>query len=104
MLCRHCKFQFCWMCMKSWDTHGYDKSICNAFVEPPKTEHMSSAALKLERWLFYFDRFSNHEVSAALDEEFCKTIAQKVGEVQETGAMSWIEVCLLIFTKCLFLM
>ena len=82
--------------MKNWEVHGYNKSVCNAFVEPPKTENMNTAAVNLERWLFYFDRFNNHEISAALDEEFCKRIATKIKEIQTTSNLSWIEVCMVL--------
>lgn len=78
--------------MQSWDVHGYDKTVCNAFVEPPKTENMNKAAFNLERWLFYFDRFNNHEISTALDEELCKSIGDKIKEIQHSSNLSWIEV------------
>jgi hypothetical protein len=27
MMCRHCNFQFCWLCMKDWDVHGYNDKV-----------------------------------------------------------------------------
>ncbi|TDL20140.1 hypothetical protein BD410DRAFT_791225 [Rickenella mellea] len=91
MLCRQCKYQFCWMCMKNWDVHGYNNSVCNAFVEPEKDANMTEAAVKLERWLFYFDRFNNHELSSRLDQELCERTQEKMVEIQEASDLSWIQ-------------
>ena len=79
--------------MKDWDVHGYNDSVCNAFVEPPRTNDMDNAKANLERWLFYYDRFNNHEVSAKLESELLKRTQEKMTEMQETSTLTWIEVC-----------
>lgn len=53
---------------------------------------MTEAQQNLQKWLFYFDRFNNHEVSAKLDQELCERTDEKMVEVQETSQLSWIEV------------
>ena len=92
MMCRHCKFQFCWMCRKNWDVHGYNDSVCNAFVEPPKSDQMNEASANLERWLFYYDHYTNHEQSATLDQNLVDEVDGKIALIQESSGLSWIEV------------
>lgn len=92
MLCRHCRFQFCWMCLQNWDVHGYNNPVCNAFVEPPKSDQMNEASANLERWMFYYDHFSNHELSAALDQNLVEMVEEKIVAIQESSDLSWIEV------------
>ncbi|KAI0333171.1 hypothetical protein GY45DRAFT_1432668 [Cubamyces sp. BRFM 1775] len=89
--CRHCNHQFCWLCMKDWTVHGYNNEVCNAWKEPEPKESETKAKQNLEKWLFYFDRFNNHEISARLDEELCTRTEEKMVEWQETSKMSWIE-------------
>ena len=92
ILCRHCNYQFCWLCMKKWEVHGYNSTVCNAWQEPEPDAESNAAKQNLEKWLFYFDRFNNHELSARLDVELCERADEKMVEVQEIGAVSWIEV------------
>lgn len=91
IVCRHCNYQFCWLCMKNWDVHGYNNAVCNAWKEPEPDALKTAAKQSLEKWLFYFDRFNNHEISARLDEELCSRTEEKMVEWQETSKMSWIE-------------
>lgn len=77
--------------MKNWDVHGYNNSTCNAFAEPEPDAASSEAKVNLERWLFYFDRFNNHELSAKLDQELYERTEERMVEVQETSQLSWIE-------------
>ncbi|EMD34340.1 hypothetical protein CERSUDRAFT_117213 [Gelatoporia subvermispora B] len=91
ILCRHCSYQFCWLCMKNWDVHGYNNAVCNVWKEPDPDEDMTTAKANLERWLFYFDRFNNHELSTRLDNELCERAAEKMDDVLKTHQMSWIE-------------
>lgn len=53
---------------------------------------MTAATKSLEKWLFYFDRFNNHELSAKLDQALCEATEEKMVEVQEASDLSWIEV------------
>ncbi|EJF62736.1 hypothetical protein DICSQDRAFT_39152, partial [Dichomitus squalens LYAD-421 SS1] len=91
ILCRHCNYQFCWLCMKNWDVHGYNNEVCNAWKEPEPDEMKTTAKQNLDKWLFYFDRFNNHEISARLDEELCARTEEKMVEWQKTSKLSWIE-------------
>ena len=58
---------FCWLCLGDWKEHnsstgGYYK--CNKFVEN-KEENMKKkdAKSELARYMFYFERYLNHEKS-----------------------------------------
>lgn len=62
--------------------------------EPERDELMTVATKNLEKWLFYFDRFNNHEVSAKLDQALCEATEEKMIEVQKASDLSWIEVSL----------
>lgn len=31
MICRHCQYQFCWMCRQNWDVHGYADTVCSTW-------------------------------------------------------------------------
>ncbi|TFY60247.1 hypothetical protein EVJ58_g5278 [Rhodofomes roseus] len=91
IVCRHCNFQFCWLCMQKWEVHGYNNEVCNTWKEPEKDESMTAAGQNLEKWLFYFDRFNNHELSSRLDQELVERAEEKVVEVQKSSNLSWIE-------------
>ena len=84
--------------MKKWEVHGYNNPVCNAWQEPTPDADTSEAKQNLEKWLFYFDRFNNHELSAKLDQELLEKTEEKMQEVQETSELSWIEVN---FVSCL---
>ncbi|KAH8100277.1 hypothetical protein BXZ70DRAFT_1008298 [Cristinia sonorae] len=89
--CRQCQYQFCWLCMQKWEVHGYNNEVCNAWKEPEPDEATTEAQRNLSKWLFYFDRYNNHELSAKLDQELCERADCKMLEMQETGQLSWIE-------------
>ena len=78
--------------MRNWDVHGYNNDVCNVWKEPEPDVTKTEAKQNLDKWLFYFDRFNNHEISARLDEELCTRTEEKMVEWQETSKMSWIEV------------
>jgi ariadne-1 len=80
--------------MKDWDVHGYNDSVCSTWKEPDTTEIMTDARRNLDKWLFYFDRFNNHELSSKLDQELFERAKDRIDEVQTDTGMSWIEVCL----------
>ncbi|KIJ23140.1 hypothetical protein M422DRAFT_39761, partial [Sphaerobolus stellatus SS14] len=91
--CRSCDFQWCWMCEKNWNVHGYN-GTCNAYNEKSASETKDAQAMaaeKLEKWLFYYDRYNNHDLSAKLDKELYERTEQKIKEVQEASGLSWIQ-------------
>ncbi|KZT03467.1 uncharacterized protein LAESUDRAFT_744539 [Laetiporus sulphureus 93-53] len=91
IVCRHCMLQFCWLCMQNWNVHGYNNDACNAWKEPEPDAEKTEAKQNLEKWLFYFDRFNNHELSARLDQELVERTEEKMLDVQKSSELSWIE-------------
>ena len=53
---------------------------------------MNEAKMNLERWMFYFDRFKNHEVSAQLDQAIADHVEDKMQMMQKGSSLTWIEV------------
>jgi hypothetical protein len=105
------------MCRQDWGVHGYT-ATCNAFKEKTITESLdvqTRAQANLEKWLFYYDRYTNHELSSKLDQELYEHTEAKMVEVQNTSGLSWIQAryavgvpphdatsfCLLLLSHCL---
>lgn len=68
MTCRKeaggCGFEFCWICMGEWKPHGSNYYQCNQFnTESVKKQESSAqqAKFELERYIWHFDRFANHD-------------------------------------------
>jgi ariadne-1 len=77
--------------MRDWDVHGYNDKVCSTWKEPELSDDMTEAKRNLDKWLFYFDRFNNHELSTKLDEELVDNATARIKEVQDETGMSWIE-------------
>ncbi|KAJ9108851.1 hypothetical protein QFC21_000171 [Naganishia friedmannii] len=95
MTCKKCRYEFCWVCMADWTTHGTAWYNCNRFDEKAgitaRDAQAKSRAI-LERYLHYFNRWANHEQSAKLDKELYMKTEKKMQEMQATSNLSWIEV------------
>ena len=91
MVCRSCRFQFCWVCLQDWDVHGYNQTVCNSYIEPPPTAEHDAARDRHERWQFYYTRFENHEKSAVLEQDLIERTKEKMLELQATSKLTWIE-------------
>jgi ariadne-1 len=71
MTCKMCTFEFCWLCLGNWKEHGQSTGgyyNCNKYEELKKTGNLSdlekkreSAKNELARYMFYFERFVNHD-------------------------------------------
>lgn len=95
MTCRKCRYEYCWMCSGPWSEHGNSWYHCNRYDEKAGSDARDSqtkSRLSLERYLFYFNRFANHEQSARLDRELYWRIEKKMDEMQATSDLTWIEV------------
>mmetsp|Transcript_27496 Transcript_27496/g.74770 ORF Transcript_27496/g.74770 Transcript_27496/m.74770 type:complete len:621 (-) Transcript_27496:822-2684(-) len=75
--CNHftcsCKFEFCWMCMRDWKTHGSETGgyyQCNIYVagdavdvkgvQAGERERLRQAE-EMRRYTFYFERYRQHK-------------------------------------------
>jgi len=72
MTCRKeasgCGYEFCWICMGEWSAHAKDYYNCNKFDENRKKEieeEQKDAKYDLEKYVFYFNRWMNHQKSNA---------------------------------------
>eukprot|EP01111_Echinosteliopsis_oligospora_P005800 TRINITY_DN1948_c0_g1_i1.p1 TRINITY_DN1948_c0_g1~~TRINITY_DN1948_c0_g1_i1.p1 ORF type:complete len:560 (+),score=110.51 TRINITY_DN1948_c0_g1_i1:175-1854(+) len=95
MTCRQCKFEWCWVCMKSWRGHN-DFYSCNRFEKILKAELKAKKKSKrkkledekdkkrqaLERYLHYYSRFVNHDNSRKLEHDLRENALSKMQELQ----------------------
>jgi len=90
-----CKHDFCWVCLGPWEPHGSSWYNCSRFDESDSKSAQDAASLSrasLERYLFYFNRYANHENSIRLEGKLQTMIESKMQEIQMSASMSWIEV------------
>jgi len=76
MTCRKeaggCGYEFCWICLGEWKPHGSSYYDCNKFdkeTQNSKEEKVKSVKMELEKYIFYFDRFMNHQRAQELGEK-----------------------------------
>jgi len=80
MTCRKCKYEFCWVCMGPWAEHGTSWYNCNRFEEKTSVDardQQANSRQALEKYLHYYNRFSNHEQSAKLDKDLYEKTEKK---------------------------
>lgn len=89
--CRNpsCRFQFCWLCMRDWDVHGY--SPCNSY-DPKKEKDRVKNRANLDRYLFYYNRYKGHKESLKLERKLVNTVQAKMQKLQDNESASWAEV------------
>ncbi|BGP24209.1 hypothetical protein JCM10295v2_003117 [Rhodotorula toruloides] len=94
MTCKKCKWEFCWVCMGPWSEHGTSWYNCSRYEEKGDTQKdaQSKSRAALERYLHYYNRFSNHEQSIRLEVDLYARTEKKMEELQEQSTLSWIEV------------
>jgi ariadne-1 len=79
MTCRKeaggCGYEFCWICLGEWKPHGSSYYQCNKFdkeTQTSKEEKVKNVKMELEKYIFYFDRFMNHQRAQELVEKKLK--------------------------------
>lgn len=92
MVCAKCKYEFCWICMKSWDLHTSHFS-CNQpknlddDIEDEKDDH----ARTLKKYIHYFDLFNDQRISLQADKKLLEKAERHVRHMQHENGISWIE-------------
>ena len=76
-----CQYQFCWLCMDDWNTHRVD---CNRFVKVADDQASTSEAA-LAKYLFYYDRYMNHQRSLNLEKQFQTTLTELKDKMADRG-------------------
>ena len=73
MTCRNCRHEFCWLCIGAWSEHGSSTGgfyKCNKYEElknqgdsivSKEEKKIKEAKTELDKYMFYFERFNNHE-------------------------------------------
>jgi len=87
---------FCWVCQQDWKTHGNSYYQCSTYKENKEPEsvqdHQSKARLELERYLFYFQRWNNHDQSLRMEEKAHAKIQKLVEhKVNQEKVGTWID-------------
>jgi ariadne-1 len=96
-----CGHEFCWLCLGDWSTHGtstggyyqcniYDKE---AMEGKHKEEEKSRQRAKhaLDKYMFFFERFMDHDRSMRLTLNEEATIEKKVQELHDNHGFEIIE-------------
>ncbi|EDQ88427.1 uncharacterized protein MONBRDRAFT_32739 [Monosiga brevicollis MX1] len=94
MTCQECRHEFCWQCMGDWAPHGSSWYQCNRFDEQDAKDARARALdsrASLDRYLFYFHRFANHDHSSKLEHKLWQLVEHKQREMQKAN-FTWIEV------------
>ena len=73
MTCKMCAYEFCWLCSGKWSEHGQKTGgyyNCNKYEDLKQKgdgkvskdeEIRKSAKNELDRYMFYFERYNNHD-------------------------------------------
>jgi len=96
MICKNvsCKYDFCWVCLGPWEPHGSSWYNCNRYdeeVSKQARQGQQRSREDLERYLFYCNRYMNHNQSMKLESKLYAMVKEKMEEMQQHN-MSWIEV------------
>jgi len=96
MVCKNvsCKYDFCWVCLGPWEPHGSQWYNCNRYdeeVSKMARQGQQKSREDLERYLFYCNRYMNHNQSMKLENKLYAMVKEKMEEMQQHN-MSWIEV------------
>ncbi|XP_054710603.1 potential E3 ubiquitin-protein ligase ariadne-2-like [Uloborus diversus] len=94
MQCYGCKFDFCWMCLGDWNSHGSEYYECSRYKENPNIANESAHAQAreaLKKYLFYFERWENHARSLRLEEQTLQKIKDRIDEKVMANEGTWID-------------
>ncbi|GFT73477.1 e3 ubiquitin-protein ligase ariadne-1 [Nephila pilipes] len=91
MVCKNqnCKFEFCWLCLRAWNSHEFQWDRCNRYNEEiSRSKEQSRSAL--DKYLFYYDRYMNHVKSLKFENELYTFVEEKIEDMQQNN-ISWNE-------------
>ena len=101
MVCKKCYFNFCWVCLGPWETHGSSWFSCNRYdkedakkahdlrieqlsdrLEIVRTSGLESPS-DMQRYLFFRNRYVNHMQSLKFENKLYDRIRIKMGEFNQ---------------------
>ena len=89
--CFKCNSHFCWICLHDWAKHGANAYNCNRY-DPDQKAKGDEARQKLDRYIFYFDRFMAQRSSLRMEKNMKDAAERKTSEKKaETGNLPWID-------------
>jgi len=92
MICRKCKYDFCWMCLKEWKSHT-DYYNCNKYDKDEEAEtKKSESRAALQRYMFYYERYVNHSRSLKFHDELRGKVENIKTHLQAEENMTYSEV------------
>ncbi|KAL3315286.1 E3 ubiquitin-protein ligase arih2 [Cichlidogyrus casuarinus] len=105
MLCCKCQHEFCWVCLDPWHLHQSHYYHCSRCPDDPQgdasrragddpqgeTSRRVNARESLNRYLFYFQRWENHERSLRLEEQQKQKIQERIEEKVLKKEGTWID-------------
>lgn len=114
MQCYSCKFDFCWMCLGDWKSHGSEYYECSRYKENPNIANESvhaqvsdneksqssshqysqlQAREALKKYLHYYERWENHSKSLQLEQQTLDRLKCRINEKVMKGINSstWID-------------
>jgi len=78
------------MCLKPWRSHsGYYN--CSKYEEDGEPTEVNKARKALEKYLFYYQRWANHDQSLRLEETTKRRIQDRIEEKVTAGCGTWID-------------
>jgi ariadne-1 len=100
MTCQQCKYEFCWICMGEWSTHGTNTGgyyRCNKYDPEDKNSNDQSDAAKakkeLDRYLHYYKRYHAHaEAQSFAKKQLIDTEERMVMLQEQSDNATWTEV------------
>ena len=91
MTCRKCSQHFCWVCLKPFNTGTY-RHTCNQFEE----RSTSNQRKDLERYIFYYNRYNNHQKSIELE----SVLRDKIRQSDDKVSHQFLKTAVDILYKC----
>ena len=93
MTCKSCKAEFCWVCLGKWASHEsfYQCNVFKGEDAAAKEKAKESTRAALDRYLFHFRRWANHEASRKLEGVTRAAVEAKMRALQEAspGSAGW---------------
>lgn len=101
MTCPLCKHEFCWVCSDEWSQHGSQTGgyyKCNRYdpeklAEKTGEKNRESARAALEKYMWYYKRYANHDRSQKFETLLRQKAEEKMKELQKINKYSsWVDV------------